>query len=195
MKLVDQMKKRVKEILKSSFWALRGATIRNPPIPTKVRSILFICMGNICRSPFAEHIAGKQLHYSNLYSISSAGIIVDEPETSPPEAVLSAKNFRIDLLQHKSKPVNYALMESYDMIVTMEMWQQKYMKKLYLEFADKVYLLPLFDRDTAYSMNFYYKYNIQDPYGENILEFNRCFERIERCTSILLRKIGLIPET
>lgn len=192
---MDQMKKRVKEILKSSFWALKGATIWNPPIPAKVRSILFICKGNICRSPFAEHIAGIQLHNSNLCDISSAGLVVDKPETPPPEAILSAKNFEIDLLQHKSKPVDYSMMESYDMIVTMETWQQKHMKKLFLEFADKVYLLPLFDRDTAYTMNFHYKYNIQDPYGKNILEFNRCFERIEKCTSILLRKIGLIPET
>lgn len=193
--LMDQMKKWVKEILKSSFWALEGATIWNPPIPAKVRSILFICKGNICRSPFAEHIARKQLQYSNLCNISSAGIIVDKPEPSPPEAILSAENFRIDLLQHKSKPVNYALLESYDMIVTMETWQQKHLKKVFSGFADKVYLLSLFDRDTAYPMNFYYKYNIQDPYGKNIFEFNRCFERIERCTSILLRKIGLIPQT
>jgi protein-tyrosine phosphatase len=192
---MDQMKKRVKEILKSSFWAFNGATLRNPPIPSKVQSILFICKGNICRSPFAEHIAGKQLHYANSCNISSAGIIVDEPETSPTEAVLSAENFGIDLRQHRSKPVSYVLMESYDMIVTMETWQHKHMKKLFLEFSDKIYLLPLFDCDTAYPVNFYNKYNIQDPYGKNILEFNRSFERIERCTTILLRKIGLIPET
>lgn len=192
---MDQMKKRVKEILKSSFLALNGATLRNPPIPFKVQSILFICKGNICRSPFAEHIAGKQLNYSNLCNFYSAGIFVGEPETPTPEAVLSADNFGIDLRQHRAKPVNYLLMDSYDMIVTMETWQYKQMKKLFLEFADKIYLLPLFDRGTAYSMNLFNKYNIQDPYGKNILEFKRCFERIEKCTSILLRKIGLIPQT
>jgi protein-tyrosine-phosphatase len=120
---------------------------------------------------------------------------VDEPETPPPGAVLSSENFGIDLRQHRSKPVSYVLMESYDMIVTMETWQYKQMKKLFLEFSDKIYLLPLFDHGTAYSMNKYDKYNIQDPYGKNILEFDRCFERIERCTSILLRKIGFIPQT
>ena len=121
-------------------------------------------------------------------------MIVDEPKAPPGEAILSAEKFGIDLHKHRSKQVSYALIESYDMIVTMETWQQRHMKKLFLEFADKIFLLPLFDCDMACSMTSYDKYNIQDPYGKNILEFSRCFERIERCTANLLRKIGCIPE-
>jgi protein-tyrosine-phosphatase len=132
--------------------------------------------------------------YSKSYDISSAGIHVDEPIAPPQDAIVSAKGFGIDLSDHRSRQINYSMMESYDMVISMEVWQYKYLRKLFLEFENKLYLFPLFDHSHTASMNAYYKYNIQDPYGRNSDDFKKCYLRIDTCITQLLSKIGMIPE-
>ena len=38
-------------------WRIRGRGIANPPLPHRVSSVLFVCLGNICRSPFGALLA------------------------------------------------------------------------------------------------------------------------------------------
>jgi protein-tyrosine-phosphatase len=181
---------------KNLLWAFYGGFIRNPPLPSNARSLLFICKGNICRSPFAEYMAksiiAKESSISRPCEVFSAGIHVEEPKKPPSEAIASAKRFGIELQGHKSRPINYDLLESYDMIVAMETWQYKYLRKLFLEFENKIYLLPLFFFESNPYLDGYRKYNIQDPYGRNIEEFNECFGKIEKYISMLFSKIGII---
>ena len=186
----------IRGIAKSLIWTLYGGTVWNPPLPSKVRSILFVCKGNICRSPFAEHMARSIIaigaRKTKPYEIFSAGIHVAGPKKPPSEAIASAKKFGIDLHEHKSRQINYHLLESYDMIIAMETGQYKFLRKLFVEFEKKIYLLPLFYIEKGQGLSAYHKYNIQDPYGRNLSDFNECFNRIERCISVLFSRIGLI---
>jgi protein-tyrosine phosphatase len=187
----------LKDKVKGLYWALYGRTIRNPDIPLNVRSILFICKGNICRSPFAEHIAKIILEeLSSVLAgceISSAGIRVWKPDKPPAEAIISAKHFGVELQGHKSRLISYEMMESYDMIIVMETWQFKYLRNLFLEFDNKVYLLPLFECHGSGKKGSYLKYNIQDPYGRKIEDYKDCFDRISSCISVLISKYDMNP--
>lgn len=61
---------------------------------------IFVCAGNICRSPFAEQYA--RLKFPQL-NFESFGVHVTWPEKSPPDALKAAQKFGIDLSQHTAK--------------------------------------------------------------------------------------------
>jgi protein-tyrosine phosphatase len=184
----------IKCILSNIYWSGYGKTISNPKIPLQVKSILFVCKGNICRSPFAEISSKHNIGISNQYIFSSAGIYVKSPQVPPHEAVIAANDFGIDLQGHKSKSINYRMMESNDLIVVMEVWQYKYLNKLFAEFNDKIFLLPLFGNNTE-SLNNYSVYNIKDPYGKSQDDYNKCFDRIRCCIEGLFKDIYIHGKT
>lgn len=170
-----------KNIAKNIYWSIYGKTIYNPVFPSHINSILFVCKGNICRSPFAEYFASKYFSVSNSLLYYSAGIKVEYPKPPPIEAIVSARNFGIDLDGHMSREINYNLVEKYDVIIVMETWQYNYLNKIYQEFRNKIFCLPLFESYNEMSYSSYNLYNIKDPYGKNVAEFDESFSRIKRC--------------
>jgi protein-tyrosine-phosphatase len=66
--------------------------------------ILFVCAGNICRSPFAEGLARQLAAERGLdVEFASAGEIALEGDRCPPDAVAVAKEFGVDLLPHRAR--------------------------------------------------------------------------------------------
>jgi protein-tyrosine phosphatase len=169
----------IRNFAKNVYWSVYGGTIKNPSLPSNIKSVLFICLGNICRSPFAERIFSKYSSNSNNIISYSAGIHVEYPKSPPLEAIISAKEFSVSLDDHSSRKIEYSMIESYDMVIAMEVWQYKYLRKMYLEFEDKIFLLPLFDIKYKKSESKYDHFNIKDPFGKGISYYNECFKRIE----------------
>lgn len=183
----------IKNSINNIYWSLYGKTIHNPKLPYKVKSILFVCKGNICRSPFAEIFSKHIIGILNQYMFSSAGIYVESPKEPPVEAVIAANNIGIDLQGHKSKSINYQMIESYDLIVAMEVWQYRYLNKLFAEYKEKIFLLPLFDKNTKF-LNNYSIYNIKDPYGKSQNDYKKCFDRIKCCIEGLIKDLPIHNE-
>ena len=65
-------------------------------------SVAFVCLGNICRSPFAEGVARRR---SPGRQLLSAGTLQRPGRPSPPEAVASARGWGVDLGDHRSQPL------------------------------------------------------------------------------------------
>ena len=86
-------------------------------------SILFVCTGNMYRSPIAaETFRGLLLRDEERkhWSVSSAGTWTTEGKSAPADAVKLAKSLGIDLASHQTRMVNRQLMEENDLIVVME---------------------------------------------------------------------------
>lgn len=66
----------------------------------QIRNILVICVGNICRSPMAEHFL-KQNH-PNI-DIESAGISGLVGHSADDKAIKCMDSFNIDMRQHIAK--------------------------------------------------------------------------------------------
>lgn len=183
------MKKRVKKVLKDAYWSFRGAGFRNPALTGAPGSMLFICKGNICRSPFAEKLAEKMASGTELggIQVSSAGLQVRKPLPSPTNAKNAAKRFGIDLDEHRSKPLTRELVEGFDLIVVMEAGQLKALRSSYPESYEKFFLLPFFENGRTGG---YAKYNLADPYGKPIVFFMECFGRIEKSLQGLFSAAG-----
>ena len=182
--------KYIKTIIKDYYWSVYGRTICNPLLPSHIKSILFVCKGNICRSPFAEYYASKYLSTSIPLLYYSAGIKVQYPKAPPAEAIVSARNFGIDLNGHMSREISYTLIDEYDLIIVMEAWQYNYLRRKYRVFKNKIFLLPLFERQEGAPGSFYDICNIKDPYGKSVMEYDECFNKINKCLEIFMFNIN-----
>ena len=165
------------------YWTLRGPRIRVPAIPANPRSMLFVCKGNICRSPFAEHIALK-LQGEGLVSgmkFGSAGLDVPKSISSPNEAIHGAKLYGIHLENHRSQSISLDLVESYDMIIAMEAWQYAARQSSFRRHHEKLLLSPSLGPKEPVKYRGCAVRNIQGPYGglPNVPE--ECFDPVSIC--------------
>jgi len=89
----------------------------------EVRSVLFVCMGNICRSPAAEIIFRHQLAEAGLEKdliIDSAGTIsyhTGNPPDPRMSETLKRKGYRVRGLARQIQPDD---LERFDLILTMD---------------------------------------------------------------------------
>ncbi len=84
--------------------------------------ILFVCTGNLCRSPMAESLL-KQKVKGNLKKrlrILSAGTHALEGLPATMRAQVNARIFGVDLSQHRSLPLTTWLISRSDLILAMD---------------------------------------------------------------------------
>jgi protein-tyrosine phosphatase len=174
------------------YWNLRGPRLGFPSIPPTVRSVLFVCKGNICRSPFAEHVAQKLESDGHARGVifASAGLHVSKPKAPPSEAIRVAEKFGVDIEKHRSQVISRELMESFDLIVSMEVWQHAELNARFPQYRRKLFVLPLLEPDPIVKVGGYAAFNIEDPYGGSPAAFEQCFLRIERCVSGFLGSLA-----
>jgi len=163
MNVRELIKKLVKGYLRDFYWEIHGKTIKNP--------CLFIVNGS----------------KNNIFD--SAGLHVTQPKPSPENAVVGAKSFGVSLDTHRSKRIDKEMFEMFDVIIAMEVWQFNALKRS-SPYEEKIFLLPLFDNPEESNIRGFLRYNIQDPYGKDLVEFHNCFDRIERCVKRMIGEIS-----
>lgn len=91
---------------------------------SKQISVLFVCMGNICRSPTAEGVFRRQVHAAGLddrFLIDSAGThgyhIGDAPD---PRSVQAAARRGYDLSTQRARKVSENDFEQFDHVLAMD---------------------------------------------------------------------------
>ena len=80
-----------------------------------MKKVLFLCIGNICRSPMAEALARK--YGSDVFEVSSAGLSPATNTTPYTRTVLAEKN--VDLGDHLPRRFRDLDLKEYDLIVNM----------------------------------------------------------------------------
>lgn len=87
-------------------------------IAQTARNILFVCKGNICRSPFAELYSREHLP-ANL-TLQSCGYYPASGRSSPELAQQVALKFGVDESAHRSRIINDELVQQADLIFTFD---------------------------------------------------------------------------
>ncbi|QOL24836.1 low molecular weight phosphotyrosine protein phosphatase [Thalassotalea sp. LPB0316] len=87
-----------------------------------IQSVLFVCMGNICRSPTAEAVFRKKAHDKGLMiTIDSAGTIGAHAREKPDHRAVKAGEARgYDFSGIKARKVASKDFESFDLILAMD---------------------------------------------------------------------------
>lgn len=187
------LKNHIKKPLENSYWWLYGSsTLSNPRLPVDPRSVLFICKGNICRSVFAQGLAIKIAGEMDIpYMIfDSAGLEVTKAMPPPLEALMVAREFGVILDDHRSKSIIREMAESFDIVIAMEARHMKTLKHLFPQRRNRFFLLSLFDKDDIETKNYFSLYNIEDPFGKDLVQFRICYQRIEKCLMGLFSQLS-----
>jgi len=146
--------------------------------------ILFVCLGNICRSPLAAGILQKQVNQLGLnWQIASAGLANKYVGcTADPRVVTVAQKHHIDLSQHTARKFQLVDFDKYDMIITMddELASRLRAKATTLPQADKIWLLPDFLDGLANNVD------MPDPYFWEVPLFETLYYKIASACQVIL---------
>jgi len=88
-----------------------------------MKSVLFVCMGNICRSPTAEGIFRKLVSDAGRgseFQVDSAGTIGYHAGSMADRRMRSAAEERGYLLESRARRIEFADFDRFDLIVTMD---------------------------------------------------------------------------
>jgi protein-tyrosine-phosphatase/predicted ATP-grasp superfamily ATP-dependent carboligase len=118
------------------------------------RRILFLCYGNICRSPVARYLAGRRLAG---VEIDSAGFHPRAGRASPAHVQRAAEAAGLDLVQHRSRRVGAPDIERADLILCMDLDNLEAVHREFPEAAGRTTLLGLLRKPALV--------RIPDPYS------------------------------
>ena len=93
--------------------------------------LLFVCSGNVCRSPMAEAMALEwaPVHGADVL-VRSAGTLKLVDHAAAPKAVAVCREIGVDCSRHRSQPLTAALIEWADVVAVMELQHAIDVRKL-----------------------------------------------------------------
>ena len=142
---------------------------------SRIKRIVFVCVGNICRSPFAEIIA---LSNNIGIPVISAGLEASGKDSPDPTAKKIAKEFGYNMDHLCSTALaNLKLFDS-DLLVVMEPHHLKRISVMHQNMNFQVTLLGGWDDDPVLTIN--------DPYGGSEARFRVIFSHIQVSVENLL---------
>lgn len=150
-------------------------------------NILFVCMGNICRSPSAEGFFARALQgsvYKDQVSIDSAGThsyhVGHEPDS---RAIETASKFGVKIGHLRARKVSQSDFQEYDLIIAMDR-------------ENFTHLQAIQPPGSAASLQMMMEYHPQkqpaevpDPYYGGIDGFTYMCELLDSATAGLLRDV------
>jgi glycine hydroxymethyltransferase len=137
-----------------------------------MKNVLFICTGNICRSPMAEGLL-RQMSGGRVEAVS-AGLGAGRGQQPSAHAIRVLKEEGIDISEIRSQPVSAHLLEKADHIFTMTRDHLDMLLLLFPEMAAKARLLR-FDEAAKGG-----RADVTDPIGGTRETYESCKEDIKR---------------
>ena len=145
-----------------------------------VRTALFICHGNVCRSPFAKVLFARLMEErGTLVDVSSAGFI-GPGRTSPPGALSAAARRRFDMSTHRSSLITAERLAGSDLIVVMSAEQERAIAGFAAMHRGEVIVLGDLDPQPIS------RRTVLDPWGGDDTLFDESYDRIERCIAAMV---------
>jgi protein-tyrosine phosphatase len=154
-------------------------------VPQAARSIVFICFGNIMRSPISEALFRRALAATPGLDVKvvSAGLNATPGKPAHPWAVAAAQELGISLADHKATLLTAQMVEQADAVIAMDLQNKLDFLARYAQAADKFYLLGTYGSSTGRFLE------IRDPFFGDLNETRACYKLIEACTKNLAHSL------
>ncbi len=140
-----------------------------------MKTVLFVCTGNICRSPMAEGLFRHATRGRTDCRVMSAGVGALEGQPPSPHAVRALKELGIDISQQRSRMLTSELVDEADYIFGMTHSHVDSVNLLFPQAAEKMFLLREFDETLDE-----FEKDISDPIGGSYETYAYCRDQIEQ---------------
>jgi protein-tyrosine-phosphatase/predicted ATP-grasp superfamily ATP-dependent carboligase len=139
--------------------------VRNEPT-----RILFLCQGNINRSPYAEKKSTQRfMNWRRQFQFDSAALLPRNRRHSPVSTVDIAAQRGLDLSKHVAKHAFREFVRASDAVILFDQTNYKYFSERYPDEIDRAFIL-----GDLVSCG-----EIHDPHGETAEVFNRVYDQID----------------
>lgn len=132
----------------------------------RVERVVFVCQGNICRSPYAE----ARAHRLGIEA-ASFGLGADSGVPADPAAVIMARARGVDLARARARGAVDVVLGAGDLLIGMEPWHARALEPLARARGGQVTLLGLWSTPVCP--------HIGDPFGRSETFFGRSFSIID----------------
>ena len=149
-------------------WRRHQALLQRVAATGGPHKIVFLCYGNICRSPLAAGLAQQRLGGVN---IASAGFHQQEGRSCPEKIRRIGNSFGLDLSGHRSRRVTHELLANADLVIAMDKENLDRLHHEFPEILDRTTLLGFFGKPPALA--------IADPYQADEAMTNRICEQVK----------------
>lgn len=150
-----------------------------------MRDVLFVCTGNLCRSPLAAGLFCKAARELGAQiGVASAGIWASDGASPPWEIVQLAREEGLDISRHVARPISRDAFSQADLVIVMEPGHREALHALYGEEEGKIRLLSDFTGGSSRGGK------IADPFEQSIAQYRASLDQIREAISGLLRHLG-----
>ena len=158
---------------------------------TPPRRVLFICHGNIIRSPMCEVLLrdiARRAGDDGL-TVESAGLHARLGKAADPRAKAAAPEFGVSLDSHRATPLQSEAVERADLVFVMDWLNAAQFIARFPRSQSKVLLLGAFGRASAGEAPI-----VADPYAQSDEAVIACYRRLDVAVRALASKIVRAPE-
>ncbi|TVQ92734.1 MAG: low molecular weight protein arginine phosphatase [Deltaproteobacteria bacterium] len=149
--------------------------------PERPHRLLFVCSGNLCRSPMAAGFAGAIAHLRGIpVEIDSAGTLNLVGQAPPPNAIAVMRQRGISIAEHRSKGLTPPHIDWADHVLVMTLQHASAAHALDPTAGAKVKLLGPFGGKRP---------EIEDPMGRWRFVYRRVRDQIEGAVDGLLTRL------
>ncbi|MBX7210995.1 MAG: low molecular weight protein arginine phosphatase [Verrucomicrobiaceae bacterium] len=149
-----------------------------------MKNVLFVCTGNICRSPMAEALFREMVKGRADYRVGSAGVsaMPGQPASAHTANILREKG--VDLSAFRSRPLTLDLMEKATHIFAMAAHHLEAIEMDFPQAAGKAYLVSEFCAEDALRDQ-----DVPDPIGMGRAAYDETREMLDKMLPSVLSYI------
>lgn len=171
--------------LRSGWWGYGAIRLRRllgfgapPPPAASPRVVLYVCRGNLIRSPMAEALLRRTLAAQGANGIlaTSAGLYARRGQPADPRALSAARSFGLSLDEHRARPVTDRMVDGADLIVPMDAFIEADLRGRFPLARGRI--RPFHEPRAGRRAR---AVEILDPYEGSLEDVRRCYERLRAC--------------